>query len=146
MRFISNCRNPKANRQPTILSTQDLEQALIYCVKMVQQISFAQEMTKLMENKRLKPACLSRHCIPSSIREVFSEWEEDYSNPRFLIKNASDIFALKSSFHKNVFLSRAHKTSSCWATTSNNFSTREILDSKNKKLGENSHSSVHNLL
>jgi hypothetical protein len=38
-RFINNCRHPKANRHPTTLSTQDLDQALTCCVKMVQQIS-----------------------------------------------------------------------------------------------------------
>jgi len=48
-RFISNCRNPKANR----LSTQDLDQALTCCVKMVQQISYAQEMKNLMEQQEV---------------------------------------------------------------------------------------------
>ena len=48
-RFIINCRHPKANRQPTTLSTQDLDQALTCCVKMVQKISYAQEMKELTE-------------------------------------------------------------------------------------------------
>jgi len=52
-RFISICRNPKANRQSTILSTQDLDQALTCCVKMVQQISYAQEMKNLMEQQEV---------------------------------------------------------------------------------------------
>jgi len=52
-RFISNCRNPKANRQSTILSTQDLDQALTCCVKMVKQISYAQEMRNLMEKQEV---------------------------------------------------------------------------------------------
>jgi len=34
-RFINNCRNSKANRQITTFSTQDLDQALTCCVKMV---------------------------------------------------------------------------------------------------------------
>jgi len=34
----------KANRQTAILTTQDLDQALTCCVKMVQQISYIQEM------------------------------------------------------------------------------------------------------
>ena len=63
-----------------------------------------------------------------------------------LSNNASDDFTFKSSVHKIGCLSRAHKTSPCWATTSNSISTREILDTKNKKLGGNSHSSVPNLL
>ena len=52
-RFISNCGNPKANRKLTILSTQDLDQALICCVKIVQQISYAQEMRSLMEQQEV---------------------------------------------------------------------------------------------
>jgi len=32
-RFINNCRNFKANRQTAILTKQDLDQALTYCVK-----------------------------------------------------------------------------------------------------------------
>jgi len=52
-RFISNCRNPKANSQSSILSTQVLDQALTFCVKMVQEISYAQEMKKLMEKQEV---------------------------------------------------------------------------------------------
>jgi len=43
-RFISNCRNPKTNRKSTILSTQDLDQALICYEKIVKQFYYAQEM------------------------------------------------------------------------------------------------------
>ena len=53
-RFIRNCRNPKANRQSTILSSQDFDQALICCVKMVQQISHAHEMRNLMEQQEVE--------------------------------------------------------------------------------------------
>jgi len=53
-----------------------------------------------------------------------------------LSKNASDDFAFISSLHKIGCLSTAHKTLSRWSTTSNSNSTREILDSKNKKLGK----------
>jgi hypothetical protein len=34
-RFINNCRHPKTNRQTATLTTQDLDQALTCCVKMV---------------------------------------------------------------------------------------------------------------
>ena len=47
-RFISNCRNSKANRQSTTLSTQELDQALTCCVKTVQ-VSYAQEFKELGE-------------------------------------------------------------------------------------------------
>jgi len=50
-RFIHSCRHLKANRQSTTLSTQDLDQALTCCVKMVQQISYAQEMKNVMEKQ-----------------------------------------------------------------------------------------------
>ena len=45
-RFINNCRHSKA-KQTTTLSTQDLDQTLTCCVKMVQQISYTQEMKRL---------------------------------------------------------------------------------------------------
>jgi len=52
-RFINNCRHSKANRQTAILTTQDLDQALTCCVKMVQQISYAQEIKDLMEHQEV---------------------------------------------------------------------------------------------
>jgi hypothetical protein len=48
-RFINNCRYSKANRQTATLPTQDLDQVLTCCVKMVQQISYSQEIKDLME-------------------------------------------------------------------------------------------------
>jgi len=50
-RFIYNCRNSKANKETTTLSTQDLDQALTCCVKMVQQISYAQEIQELGQTR-----------------------------------------------------------------------------------------------
>ena len=52
-RFINNCRHPKANRQAAILTTQDLDQALACCVKIVQQISYAHEIKDLMEHQEV---------------------------------------------------------------------------------------------
>jgi hypothetical protein len=52
-RLINNRRHPKATRQSTTLSTQDLEQALTCCVKMVQQISFTQEISDLTEQQEV---------------------------------------------------------------------------------------------
>ena len=40
-------------KQTTTLSTQDLDQALTYCVNMVQQISYTQEMKDLMEQQEV---------------------------------------------------------------------------------------------
>jgi hypothetical protein len=52
-RFINNCRHSKANRHTATLTTQDLDQALTCCVKMVQQISYAQEIKDLMEQQEV---------------------------------------------------------------------------------------------
>lgn len=49
--FIDICRQPKANRQTTILSTQDLDKALSCCVKMAQQISYSQEFEELVKHQ-----------------------------------------------------------------------------------------------
>jgi len=51
-RFINNCRHSKA-KQTTTLSTQDLDQALTCCVKMVQKISYTQERKDLMEQEEV---------------------------------------------------------------------------------------------
>ena len=52
-RFINTCRNSKANRQSTTLPTQDLDLAPTCCVKMVQQISYAQEIKELGEKQEV---------------------------------------------------------------------------------------------
>jgi hypothetical protein len=46
-RFINNCRHSKATRELATLTTQDLDQALTCCVKMVQQTSYVQEVNDL---------------------------------------------------------------------------------------------------
>jgi hypothetical protein len=52
-RFINNCKHLKADRQATTLSTQDLDQALTCCMKMVQQVFHSQEMNDLMEHQEV---------------------------------------------------------------------------------------------
>jgi len=52
-RFISNCRNSKANRETTTLSTQELDEALTSCVKIAQKISYAQEIKELGETQEI---------------------------------------------------------------------------------------------
>ena len=51
-KFLHHCRKPKANRQVTTISTH-LDQALTCCVKMVQHISYAQEMKDVMEQQEV---------------------------------------------------------------------------------------------
>ena len=52
-RFIMNCRHSKANRHLTTLSTQELDHALTCCVRLVQQISYTQELKDLMEQQEI---------------------------------------------------------------------------------------------
>jgi hypothetical protein len=70
-RFISNCRHAKANRQTTTLTTQDLDQALTCCVKMVQQISLAQEIKDLTEGKEVTFTSSLKTLHPFIDREGF---------------------------------------------------------------------------
>jgi NAD dependent epimerase/dehydratase family enzyme len=49
----NNCWHFKANKKTTTLTTQELDQALNCCVKMVQQISYAQEIKQLMEQQEV---------------------------------------------------------------------------------------------
>jgi hypothetical protein len=51
--FIHNCRHSKANKQAITLTTQELDQALTCCVKMVQQMSYAQEIKQMMEQQEV---------------------------------------------------------------------------------------------
>jgi len=64
-RFISNCTNPKSKRQSTFLTSQDLEETLISCVKMVQKFLTHKKGKIKVKSKWLKTAFLSRHCILS---------------------------------------------------------------------------------
>jgi len=52
-RFMQNCRHPKAYRQTTTLSSQDLDHALTCCVKVVQQMCYAQEIKELGETQEV---------------------------------------------------------------------------------------------
>ena len=85
-RLIRNCKNSKANRQTATLSTQELDQVLTCCVKIVQQESYTQELKELGENKWLQLTVSLKHCIHLLIMKGSSELAEDYSIPLFLIK------------------------------------------------------------
>ena len=95
-RFISKSWNSKANRKTTILSTQDVDKDLTYSTKIVQKFIYAQGKRNLRKNKRMLPAVLSTQCNPTSIRTVFSEGEEDYSKPRYFIKECIRWFCLQT--------------------------------------------------
>jgi hypothetical protein len=87
-RVINNCRHPKANRLPT-LSTQVLDQALTCCVKIVQQISYAQEMKELTEQQGV--------AATSSQNIAFKQLHEGYD-------------MLQSSQHASVFITNGKST------------------------------------
>ena len=81
-RFINNCRHPKANRKPTTLSTQDLDQALTCCVKMVQHISYAQEMKDLLEHQEVSATSSLKTLHPFIDQEGFLRmggWLQQYT-------------------------------------------------------------------
>ena len=94
-KFISKCRNSKANRQTSILFTEDLDQDLHCCVKMVKQISYTQEMKNLMKQQQFLSSSSLKTLQYSQITKFFSDWEEGYSNPRFFIKNCIRSFCLQ---------------------------------------------------
>jgi hypothetical protein len=52
-RFIHNCRQPKADRQTTPFTTQELYLALICCVKLLQHISYAPEIENLTRGQAI---------------------------------------------------------------------------------------------
>jgi hypothetical protein len=64
-RFIYNCQQPKANMQTTTLSTQDLDKPLTFCLKMVQETSYAQEVEELTKHQEISgnSAIQSLHSI-----------------------------------------------------------------------------------
>ena len=54
-------------------------------------------------------------------------------HPLFSIKTSDDS-TCKSSFYKFRFVSKTYQTSSCWLTTTNCFSTWELMDPRIRKL------------
>ena len=121
-RFINNCRHSKA-KKTTTLSTQDLDQALTCCVKMVQQISYTQETKDLMEQQEVAPTSSLKTIHPFIDQEGLLRVRGRIQVYSSLLSNASDDFASKSSLYKIGCLSRTHTTSSCWATTFDGITT-----------------------
>jgi hypothetical protein len=81
---INNCRHFTANRQTATLTTQDIDQALSCCVKMVQQISDTRN-----EEAGTTGGCIHQFSEPitcSKSRKVFQQKEGNDSTQHFLIK------------------------------------------------------------
>jgi len=55
-------------------------------MKIVQNISYAQEMKNLMYQQKVSASSSLKRVRYLIYKEVLSEWDEDYSNPCFLIK------------------------------------------------------------
>ena len=81
-----------ANRQTTILSTQDCDQALTCCVKMVQQVSYAQEVKELMEQQGVAATSSLKTLHPFINQEGFSTGGGRLQQYTSLTSNASDDF------------------------------------------------------
>jgi hypothetical protein len=63
-RYLTNCRHTKANRQTATLTTQNLDQVLTCCVKMVQQTSYAHEVKDLKEHGEVATAISLKTLCP----------------------------------------------------------------------------------
>jgi len=85
-RFICTCRNTKAIRISAILSTQDFKQALTCLVRMVQQISYAQEIRNLMLQQEVASSSSLKTLHRFIDKEGLLREGVVYSNPRFFIK------------------------------------------------------------
>jgi len=53
MRCINNCRQPREARKTTTLTTQELDHALMCCIRFVQQNSYFQEIQDLTDNQEV---------------------------------------------------------------------------------------------
>ena len=84
--FISNCRNSKDNRQWTTLSTQHLEQSLTCCVKIVKQVSYAQEIKDLGWKQKVAVNISLKTLHSFMDNEGLIRFGENYNIPPFLIK------------------------------------------------------------
>jgi hypothetical protein len=125
-RFIHNCRHSKTNKQTTTLTTQELDQALTCCVKMVQQISYAQDIKQLMEQQEVTSTSFLKTLHPFIDQEGLLRVGGRLQQST-LPYQAIHQMILPSSHHfkKTSVLSRAPKTSPRRATT-DSIPTREI--------------------
>jgi len=77
---IPQIQTSMANRQITILSTQYCDYVLTCCVKMAQQISYAQEVKDLMEQQRVAATSSLKTWHPFITQEGFPTGEDEYNS------------------------------------------------------------------
>jgi hypothetical protein len=59
---------------------------------MVKQASYAQELEEFIKHQDVSVNSSLKHCIHSLIRQVISEWEDDYTSLHSLIKQRMGLF------------------------------------------------------
>jgi hypothetical protein len=119
-RFITNCRLTKANRQSANLTTQDLNQALTCCVKMVQQTAYAHEIKDLKEHREVATTS-SLKTYPFMDKEGILRVGGRLQQST-LPYQAMHQMILPASHLTKLILSRTHQTS-CWASISDSLTT-----------------------
>jgi hypothetical protein len=146
-RFINNCRYPKANRQTAILTTQDLDQALTCCVKIAQQISYAEEIKDLMEHKEVAATSSLKTLHPfidqEGLLKVGRRLQQSmlpYQAIHQIILPASQLFTKLIILAEHI---RLHHAGPQLPTAS---LCEKYWIPKNQELGEDSNSSMPNLL
>jgi hypothetical protein len=144
-RFINNCKLSKANWQTTILTTQDLDQALTCWVKMVQQISYSQEFKDLMEQQDVAATSSLKTVHPFTEQEGLLRvgWIQQSTLPYQAIHQM--ILPASQHFTK-LIVSAEHIWFYHVGPQLDSLITCKVLDTKNQELGENSNSSQPNLL
>jgi len=85
----------QGQQENAIPTTRNLYLSLTCCTKMVQQITCMQELKNFIEINVVAAGRSLNTLIPPSIWTVFSAWEENYSNPRYLIKRCIRWFCLQ---------------------------------------------------
>jgi len=113
---------------------------------MEQQISYAQKMRNLMKQPDVTASSFLKTLQPFIEKEGLLRVEGKLQQFPLPYQTTQQMILPSNHRFTNFCLIRARRTSPCWATNFNNITTRGILDSKSKEIGEISHSSVPNLL
>jgi hypothetical protein len=122
-RFINKCRHSKANRQIATLTTQDLDQALTCCVKMVQQTSYAQEVKDLTGQGKVASTSSLKTLCPFIEQEGILRVGGRLQQSTLPYQAMHQIILLASHRFTNLLVSAEHMTSSRWATITDSLIT-----------------------
>ena len=68
-RFFYNCRQQSTNRRTTQLTTQEVHQAILCCVKLVQQAAYSKELSELSEQHEVSKTSNIKSLHPFTDKE-----------------------------------------------------------------------------